>query len=528
VRGILFDAVGSFGNDMLVTTAVGTIYRIKSDGSGTDTPLADIGEDTEGLDIAPPGANFGSFDGQLIVASEGSGTLHAVDASGTVTLLPLTIPSAEQLTFVPLNVGVLGNPVEGFYGCNYWPNVIKAAAVDFVGNEGDAIVTSEVGPGQGRVTRVHWDAGTASFDTIGVGNFPDYVELGLPKTAQPEDGLFVSAAIIAGDSTVGVNKDFWNTTGQNANDIEILLRGTHPVLQHYDGYPANRFATFTVTYEAPGNTRLHWSNPNFPVLPNQVAHVGFIIPGSKSDVILGVFWTLDGIVTGCARQVNTPHAAWGINPGNLVTYANNCLACESVPLYAGNATVRWYSASVPLDSLNAVSLVHTTPLRTDVIPDAPVLLAPGDSASVAIPAGPAGARFAVLSLKVGTTPGLSAGNETDDFIETRVVSTSTLGVGPQSGTAPTGLAFLGSSPNPSTGAVRLRFASRGCGEAGVSITDVSGRLIRRWSKVPVESQGSVLDWNGKDVAGHRVRSGVYFVTFSGTCGSASGTILMVR
>ena len=229
------------------------------------------------------------------------------------------------------------------------------------------------------------------------------------------DGVSIACQ---GGSSVGVNKDFKNTTGQNANDIEILLKGTVSVLQHYDGYPANHFATFAVTTEAPGNTRLHWSNPNNPVLPNQVAHVGFLIPGTDSHVIMGVFWTLDGNVTGCAHQVNTPHAAWGINPGNLVTYTNNCVACESVSLYAGAATIRWYADWVPLESLNAASLGSTTPLRIDTIAGAPILLAPNESVRVSIPAAPVGAKFAVLSHKVGTDPGLATGNETDDFIET--------------------------------------------------------------------------------------------------------------
>ncbi|NOT35432.1 MAG: hypothetical protein HOP12_14905 [Candidatus Eisenbacteria bacterium] len=526
VRGILFDAVGTFGYDMLVTTRDGTVYRIKSNGAATI--LANTGEDTEGLDIAPIGAGFGAFDGQLIVASEVSGTLRAIDANGTVQGLGLTIPWAEELTFVPLNVGTSGNSLEGFYGSNYTPNVIKAAASEFVGYEGDAIVTSEVGLLQGRVTRVHWNSTSASFDTIGVGNFPDYMVGQVPVTAQPEDGLFVTPAVIAGDSIVGVNKDFVNTTGQNANDIEILLSGTRTILRHYDGYPANSFATFEVTYEAPGNTRLHWSNPNNPVLPGQVAHVGFVIPGLQANVIKGVFWTLDGVVTGCARQVNTPHAAWDINPGNLVTYANNCLACESVSLYVGHATVRWYSSHVPLDSLNANLLASTTPLRTDVIPNAPVLLAPGDSASVSIPAAPSNARFAVLSLKVGTSPSLMTGNETTDFIETRLAGTGNVGVEPSPGAPATGIAFLGGSPNPSAGAVRLSFRADACGEIGVTITDVSGRMVRRWSGVQVESRGTSLTWNGVDDAGHRVRSGVYFVIASGNCGKASGRVLLTR
>src|SRR6266567_258599 len=51
VRGILFDSVGTFGNQMLVTTNGGQVYRVTS--TGAATPLASTGEAPEGLDIAP-------------------------------------------------------------------------------------------------------------------------------------------------------------------------------------------------------------------------------------------------------------------------------------------------------------------------------------------------------------------------------------------------------------------------------------------------------------------------------------------
>lgn len=154
VRGILFDAVGTFGNQMLVTTSAGSVYRVNA--AGTPTLLASVGEDTEGLDVAPLGAGFGAFDGQLIVASGGSGSLRAISTTGVVT--PLTsVPSAEELTFVPLNLGSSGNPVEGWYGACYPTNVQKAGASEFAGMQGDVVVTGET---THRMSRVHWNAST--------------------------------------------------------------------------------------------------------------------------------------------------------------------------------------------------------------------------------------------------------------------------------------------------------------------------------------------------------------------------------
>ncbi len=180
VRGILFDAIGTFGNDMLVTTSGGQIYRV--DSTGAATLLASTGEDTEGLDIAPLGT-FGPYAGQLIVASEGSGLLRAITTGGGVTTINPNnpIPGAEELTFVPLNLGVSGDPVEGFYGANYTQNVVKGDASEFASMLGDIIVTGEFSH---IVWNVHWD-GSAPVNT-NIGSFP----------SQPEDGIFVTAAII--------------------------------------------------------------------------------------------------------------------------------------------------------------------------------------------------------------------------------------------------------------------------------------------------------------------------------------------
>ena len=177
-RGILFDAIGSFGHDMLVTTNTGNIYRVNS--AGQASLLASVGEDTEGLDIAPLGAGFDGHDGDLIVASEGTGAIRAISPTGQVSFLT-SVASAEELTFVPLNLGVSGDPVEGFYGANYTPNVVKANASEFAGMQGDVIVTGET---TGLVNRLHWNG--SGYVVTPIGSFPN----------QPEDGIFVTNAII--------------------------------------------------------------------------------------------------------------------------------------------------------------------------------------------------------------------------------------------------------------------------------------------------------------------------------------------
>jgi hypothetical protein len=177
VRGIQFDPYGLYGHDMIVTTAGGTVYRV--DSSGNATVLAQTGEDTEGLDFAPQ--VFGNLPlGTLVVASENSGTLRAIAPDGTITIIA-QVPSSEMLSFVPLNLGSSGNALEGFYAAAYATDIVHAAAADFSGLLGQIVVTGET---THDVSSVRWNG--SSYVTSFLGNFP----------AQPEDGIFVTAAII--------------------------------------------------------------------------------------------------------------------------------------------------------------------------------------------------------------------------------------------------------------------------------------------------------------------------------------------
>jgi hypothetical protein len=174
VRSIAFDPYGLYGNKMIVATTAGNIYEV--DSLGGKTLLANVGQDAEGLSFAPQA--FGSFaKGTLFVASEGSGAVRAVNPNGTFSTA-FTVSGAETISFVPLNIGLSGNPVEGFYGVNYPTDVEKASANQFIPYAGDAIVTDEFGHGIYDVS-----ASGGSFSVNNIGFFPN----------QPEDSIFVTA-----------------------------------------------------------------------------------------------------------------------------------------------------------------------------------------------------------------------------------------------------------------------------------------------------------------------------------------------
>jgi len=177
VRSIAFDPYGVYGHKMIVATMNGKIWAVDSTGSAM--LLANTGEDTEGLSFAPQ--TFGSVPfGTLVVASEGSGNLRAVAPNGTLTTL-LTVAGAEMVSFVPLNLGISGNPLEGFYAANYSVNVIKSAASNFTSYLGHMIVTDEYSH---KVWDVSWDG--SDYTSALIDYFPN----------QPEDGIFVTAAIL--------------------------------------------------------------------------------------------------------------------------------------------------------------------------------------------------------------------------------------------------------------------------------------------------------------------------------------------
>jgi PEP-CTERM motif len=178
IRQIFFDPGSSFGGEMLVTTSSGRIYSFNS--SGTPTLIASVGEDTEGMDIAS--SKFGPYAGDLLVSSEGSGDIRAISPGGSVTVLASGIPEAETVSTVPLNLGVSGNPIEGFYVANYPVDVQKAAASEFAGLQGTAIVTSEQGSNS-EVWDLSYNASLGTFSFSLIGNLPN----------QSEDGIFVTA-----------------------------------------------------------------------------------------------------------------------------------------------------------------------------------------------------------------------------------------------------------------------------------------------------------------------------------------------
>ncbi len=178
VRSIAFDPYGNYGYDMIVATSLGRIYRVNS--AGTATQIANLGYDTEGLDFTPQA--FGPHAaGTLVVLSEGNGRVNAITPTGTVTDLGLQFFAPEMISFVPLDFASTLDSLAGFYAARYPTEVVHASSNEFLAYVGQAIVTEETSH---FIYAISYDG--SDFVKNYLGNFG----------GQPEDGIFVTAAIL--------------------------------------------------------------------------------------------------------------------------------------------------------------------------------------------------------------------------------------------------------------------------------------------------------------------------------------------
>jgi hypothetical protein len=88
--------------------------------------------------------------------------------------------------------------------------------------------------------------------------------------------------------------------------------------------------------------------------------------------------------------------------------------------------------------------------------------------------------------------------------------------------------FLGISPNPLTGQGVLRYSLAVPADVRLDIYDVTGRLVQNIA-AGRESEGPhAVVWDGTDLQGRRVSSGVYLYTFQAGAHRATGRMMVVR
>jgi hypothetical protein len=227
--------------------------------------------------------------------------------------------------------------------------------------------------------------------------------------------------LLAGTAlALDINKDFWNLTGQMANDCEIIIDGIQTLSCNYNGDAGMEFPNFVVSYEDIGGspkTVLRWSG--LVVAPGAKVHLGFCTPGG---VILGMRWTWNGVPIGPVTQVDvqpTP-AGVGLVASNVLNLSLWPIEWPIIPppVYIGPVTVYYFSSLLPIGSLNNTMLPLWTPLavvpiRTGMLPE--LSLPAGGSTTFTAPAPPSGAVSAVWVMDVNTTP--STVQASRDFVQ---------------------------------------------------------------------------------------------------------------
>jgi hypothetical protein len=74
---------------------------------------------------------------------------------------------------------------------------------------------------------------------------------------------------------------------------------------------------------------------------------------------------------------------------------------------------------------------------------------------------------------------------------------------------------LRAQPNPFTAGTTMSFDLPRAGAVNVSVHDAAGRLVRELSNGPRAAGRHEVEWDGRDTAGRRAASGVYFVRLEG-------------
>lgn len=82
------------------------------------------------------------------------------------------------------------------------------------------------------------------------------------------------------------------------------------------------------------------------------------------------------------------------------------------------------------------------------------------------------------------------------------------------GTQPAGGMRLLALPNPARGVIALDYSSGATGPTELVVTDVAGRIVRRFRLERVEPGAHRLEWDGRDDSGASLPAGVYLVRMS--------------
>ena len=165
--GITFDHVGTFGYNMIVTCENGGVWKV--DAAGSATLIADTMTNLEGPAVVP--LSFGPFGGQILVADEAAGKVHAIKNTGAVTYDAFDWYGAEAVKVIPTTQSTFCSGGAFFQAIENFNTIYQYAPADFAGLGGNILVPSEYGAGIALITFNGSNYNTTFFGDISGGTF---------------------------------------------------------------------------------------------------------------------------------------------------------------------------------------------------------------------------------------------------------------------------------------------------------------------------------------------------------------------
>lgn len=220
MRGSLYvDRTGIYGDELIVVTTTGQVWRIDSTGSGT--MIASVGVHLEGVVTVPNNAaQYGPLAGKIIAGAEGVGLLYVFDNSGFITTYDVDV-NIEDIDHI--------TGTENFYGVNFGTSrLLGAPASDFAPYAGEILLTQEFQTGgTSGLYHLFWDGSTLQAPPI-----PATVNTG--AIGQWEHVTFSTAGIveippvedeIIGGEIISINSVSLLLAGMQANYSVLSLLG---------------------------------------------------------------------------------------------------------------------------------------------------------------------------------------------------------------------------------------------------------------------------------------------------------------
>jgi hypothetical protein len=315
---LTFDHEGTFEFKMIMTCENGPVFKI--DGTGNAQFIAsttDAQHDThiEGPAVVPPA--FGPLGGQILVADDILGQVHAIKSDGTVThnafnWSPPDWDGAESVQVIPSNpcTNCSGG---AFFQAVYTSNAIyKYPPTDFTGLGGNILVNSENQHGTALVTFNGSNYVTTLFDSL-AGNHEgaSFVDCDVPTptpTPTPCTGSFVIGDL---DAVVGNHVTFWGAQWWKLNHLS-------------GGRAPASFKGFANCSNPPcGGT---WQSD-----PGNSSHPPDTVPADMTVIVSSLITKSGPIESGNIPMMVTIHTDPGYrpNPGHAGTGTVTAVVCGS-------------------------------------------------------------------------------------------------------------------------------------------------------------------------------------------------------